>query len=360
MKPKYLIIPIVMLLMAWFAISNESTFVLPADADLTTEAPKPSEPVWDESAFESESSGLVKTVQKTQPEPQSPIERIKRLTDKSDLQLALLEDYATYQRYPPENRRFTSPHQDPITQRYAIDERTTLSEDKDYGLTIWSDKKYYLTTDQVLIYAYVVDGEGTKVSAKLTADVEAFRQRIGQLQLSDEDGDLTYESTIDLASTTLNIQEPGIYKVIIRDEAHDILDALTFTLSEPDIELTGNYRDKLTPAGDLLIEAQVDVAKSNKFYVQASLYSSTNVPIGVTQYTQELSSGKHWIPLEFAGLMIRDAQESGPYLLQQVSLAKVTMPMQRAPVDQPGYQTDAYALDEFSSKTHGGQDALSN
>ncbi|GLQ31549.1 DUF4785 family immunoglobulin-like domain-containing protein [Litoribrevibacter albus] len=361
MKPKYLLLPLIMMLMAWFAISNESTLVLPADAD-NTPSTEATTPIWDETVFNETTAkpATAKTEKKKPEESLSPIDRIKALTEKSDLQLALLDDHDNYTRYPPENRRFTSPNQDPITQRYAPDERTTLSEDKNFGLTIWSDKKYYLNTDQVNIFAYVTDGEGKKIKANFSADIEAFRQRIGKLELADEDQDFTYQATINLADSSSSISEPGIYKVVIQDEAHEILDALTFTLSQPDIELTGEYRDKITSKGDLLIEAEVKVAQTNKFYIQASLYSSTNVPVGVTQQTKELSSGTHWIPLEFAGLMVRDSQESGPYVLQQLSLAKVTMPMQRAPVEQPGYQTDAYALDEFSDQPYQEQDALSN
>ncbi|MFC3151488.1 hypothetical protein ACFOEK_10660 [Litoribrevibacter euphylliae] len=361
MKPKYLLLPILMLLMAWFAVSNESTVVMPTDVDQSIVEANASEPrSWDESVFEDEKPTLIKTVAKTSDGKLSPIERIKQMSNKSELHLALLEDHQNYERYPPENRRFESHHQDPITQRYAVDERTTLNEDKSYGLTIWSDKKYYLQTDQAIINAYVTNAEGKKVSAKLNAQLLMGQKTLSSIDLDTQTGDQVYQATLDLSSSSLGLSQPGIYKVLIRDEEHDILDALTFTLSKPDIQLTGDFRDSLTSTGALLIEAEVEVTNTNKFYVQASLYSSTNVPVGITQLTQQLSSGKHWIPLEFSGLMIRDSQESGPYVLQQLSLAKVTMPMQRAPVEQPGYQTDAYALDEFSSTPYGEQDSLGN
>lgn len=361
MKAKYLILPLVMFLMAWFAVSNESTFVMPTGGNQPVQRAQAT-PLrsWDETVFQTAEAKPVNAVAKKSQEDLSPIERIKRMSDKSELHLALLEDHQKFERYPPENRRFEEHHQDPITQRYAIDERTTLSEDKSFGLTIWSDKKYYLETDQAFIYAYVVDGEGQKVSAKLKAELLSNMKTLSTIELNEENGNKVYQATLDLSSSSLGMSEPGIYKVLIRDEEHDILDALTFTLSKPDIELTGNFRDKLTSSGNLLIEAEVDVARSNKFYIQASLYSSTNVPVGVTQLTKELSSGKHWVPLEFSGLMIRDSQESGPYILQQISLAKVTMPMQRAPVDKPGYQTDAYALDEFSDTPYGEQGSLAS
>jgi hypothetical protein len=46
--------------------------------------------------------------------------------------------------------------------------------------------------------------------------------------------------------------------------------------------------------------------------------------------------------------MIQDAKETGPYVLKQISVAKVTMPMQRAPLVQPDFHTDSYALSELA------------
>jgi hypothetical protein len=131
---------------------------------------------------------------------------------------------------------------------------------------------------------------------------------------------------------------------------NDITDAITFTLSQPDIELTGNYKEFINSNGDLIIEAQVKINANAHFYIQASLYSSGSIPIGVTQLSQPLTKGKHWLPLSFSGLMIQDSEESGPYVLKQVSVAKVTMPMQRGPLLEPNFITESYGLSEFSQK----------
>ena len=93
----------------------------------------------------------------------------------------------------------------------------------------------------------------------------------------------------------------------------------------------------------------MNVSANSHFYIQASLYSSTNVAIGITQFSQQLTTGSHWVPLSFSGLMIQDANEAGPYVLKNVSVAKVTMPMQRGPLVEPDFQTDSYALDEFGN-----------
>ncbi len=280
----------------------------------------------------------------------SPIDRLRQITEKTALQQKLIEEYDDFHRYPPKNKRIETAQQDPVAQRYAVDERTTLNQDKNMGLTIFSDQKYYVAGNTVHISAFLQDAHGQRVAGDLSAIfLTSNQQQIKPLTLTDENNDLIYETSIELTSNNSYKYEPGIYKVIIDNPQNEIKDALTFTLSKPDIALTGSYRDAITGEGELLIEAQVEITSLNRFYIQASLYSATNVPVGVTQFSQDLTLGKHWVPLTFSGLMIQDSQESGPYVLKKISVAKVTMPMQRAPLFEPGYQTDSYALDEFSS-----------
>jgi len=358
MKLKYLPFPFAMILITWFVISQESEVAIP---EATPQVLKvaPAEPlVWDNQEDNLDKVTLVKAVQRNSDETLNPIERIRKMSNKTELQVALLDDHDNFTRYPPENRRITSAAQDPITQRYAIDERTTLNEDQSVGLTVWSDKKFYLEDDTVIVHAFIQDAEGKKITTEFQTEIISDLGKHGALKLIDDNNDQIYTAQLKLSDSSRNIDKPGIYKVLIQNKEHEILDGITFTLSKPDIALTYNFREKITASGDLLIEAEVDVSQNNRFYIQASLYSSTHVPVGVTQSTQELTSGKHWIPLQFAGLMIQDAQENGPYVLQQVSLAKVTMPMQRAPLVNPGFQTDAYRLDEFSNNTYNEQDKL--
>jgi hypothetical protein len=279
----------------------------------------------------------------------NPIERFRSQIDKSDLKTNLVKEYDKFKRYPPENNAFETEAQDPVTQRYAVDERTTLNEDKNMGLTIWSNEKYYLLNDSVNIYAYIQDAEGTKIPTSfITTAYFDENQSIGDIALTDDNNDGVYEGQLELTQQNTLSKGPGIYKVRIQDIKNKLTDSLTFTLSQPDISLTGNYKEGIDQNGNLVIDAEVSIGSNNNFYIQASLYSSTQVAIGVTQFSQQLTKGNHWIPLSFSGLMIQDAQESGPYVLKKVSVAKVTMPMQRAPLIEPDFHTDSYALSEFS------------
>jgi len=297
------------------------------------------------------------TVAPAKPTPQAPksearsiadtIARFKANQDRTQLKDSLINDHENFKRYPEGNAAIADAKRDPILQRYEVDERTTMNEDKSAGLTIWSDKKFYLKDDTVNIYGFVQNNEGIKLSTQFDAQLLGTQgQPIKKLTFT-ENTNYTYQTSIALSEFSPSQLNSGIYKVLINNAAHNITDAITFTLTQPDIELTGEYKEHIDSNGELIIEAQVLAASASQFYIQGSLYSSTQVPIGVTQSSTQLDPGLHWLPLKFAGLMIKDAGESGPYVLKNVSLAKVTIPMMRTPLLQPGFTTDSYALDEF-------------
>ena len=293
------------------------------------------------------------SIQKIKSPRQSSIDRLRLASNKTDLQEKAINEYDKFKRYPPQNSAIESIQQDPITQRYDVDERTTMNDDSSMGLTIWSDEKYYVADNSVAMYAYLQDAQGQKIKGNFSARLLGSQSNtLAEFNLQDKDNDQIYEASLELNASHTENFTPGIYKVIIEESNSDIKDAITFTLSRPDIRLTGEFKDQVNNEGGLLIEAQVEVTQENQYYIQASLYSATQVPVGITQLKQTLTTGKHWVALNFAGLMIQDSQESGPYVLQQVSLAKVTMPMQRAPLIEPDFQTDSYGLDEFSSERY--------
>jgi len=281
----------------------------------------------------------------------SPIDRLRSITDKTDLQAQVIDEHDQFKRYPSENRAFESEDKDPVQQRYDVDERTTINDDSGMGLTIWSDEKFYLLNDTVNVYAFLQDPEGQKQATKFISSIYFNETHaLGELTLIDEDGDGIYQGTFELSQKNTLGYGAGIYKIRIQDLKNKITDSVTFTLSQPDIALTGNYKEHINSEGNLIIDAEVSITSNNNFYIQASLYSSTNVAIGITQFSQQLTSGTHWIPLSFSGLMIQDAQETGPFVLKKVSVAKVTMPMQRAPLVEPEFHTDSYSLSEFAQQ----------
>ncbi|NVK37889.1 MAG: hypothetical protein HWE18_08195 [Gammaproteobacteria bacterium] len=277
----------------------------------------------------------------------SPIERIRAIQQQTQLHKSVLKDHEQFSRYPEGNNAIAEDGQDPVLQRYEVDERTTLSEDKTKGLTIWADKKFYLHNDTVNVIAYIQDNEGQYLTSDFNGQLLDGQQHVITPINFNTMGNGQYQAQIALGDFSSTAMPAGIYKILIQSPQHQLIDAVTFTLTQPDIELTGEYKEHIDGSGQLVIEAQVLVASANPYYVQASLYSETGKAIGVTQSSQTLNAGLHWLPLNFSGVMIQDAGEDGPYVLKNVSLAKVTIPMMRTPLLQPGFTTDSYRLSEF-------------
>ncbi len=283
----------------------------------------------------------------TEPEVLSPIERIKAIQNKTALHEALLDDHKSFTRYPEFNTRFEETEKDPSLERYAIDERTTENPDDRTALTLWTDHKYYLHGDEVTVFAELRDAHGAVVPTQFAGQL-IFNERdsLRELSFLDHNSDGIHEASFKLTNTEATALQAGVYKVLVVNQFNELADAVTFTLSEPNLSLSGEFRDKLVD-GDLVIETQVDVKEKGRFYLQASLYSEVDTPVGNTQTSVELEPGKHWVNLTFNGIMIRDAEEAGTFTLKNISLAKVALPIQRAPLIVEGFTTKAYDMEQF-------------
>ncbi len=303
-----------------------------------------------------------------------PHERIKRIANPSDFQQALLAEQTNFHRYPPHVRPLSPEQPDPIVQGYAIDQRTTRNEDGSAALTLWSDEKIYGVNDTVYLYAQLFkqtqvgpDDSIDRLEIKGQYRAQLIKQNkiLSEFEFSSSANSTTgptgsHSTQTNLSSANASFAlslskllspsaDTGIYKIIVKETQTGITDAITFTLSSPGIELTGKFRDRKDEQGNLLIEAEVNITSSNRYYVQASLYDQQDSALGVTQFSGQLAAGLHWIPLSYPGLLFHDLQLDGPYVLKQMSLAKVAMPLERTPLLTPNFETQAYRYDEFSS-----------
>lgn len=286
--------------------------------------------------------------------PANVIDQIRAIQDKTDFHESLIKEHESFNRYPAFNKQFSNPERDPVAERYESYERETLSEDKESKLTLWSDKKYYLPGEQAQIFAKLETASDLPIAASFGGQlIFSERRLIEEIGFENENG--ISVARIELAPDTF---QAGIYKVLVANSHNDLADAITFTLSRPEAHLTGEFRERINDQGNLLVEAEVAVEASNRYYLEASLYSETGTAIGTSQFSGDFSAGKHWLPLEFYGLMIHDAQEHGPYAIKNLSLAKVAIPIQRAPLSTMRFSTQAYRLEEFSSRSYADKDSL--
>lgn len=282
----------------------------------------------------------------------SPIDRIRAIKEKTALHQAVLQDHDAYKRYPSSNISIEEGSKDPISLRYEIDERTTENEDRTAVLTVWTDKKFYQRGDQVQLFAKLLDMHGTPINTRFSAQLIYDEQKGLQVLDLEYQNNGIHQISFTTAQYSENAMPAGNYKLLVVNSADKVADAAVFTLTDPVAAFTGQYRDTVNQQGNLIVEAEVEVTQKEKLYFQASLYTELNEAIGVTQNTYTLEPGKHWVPLEFYGLMLHDSREDGPYLLKNISLARVTMPLQRGPLLKPGYLTQPYERNQFSDRAY--------
>ena len=291
---------------------------------------------------------------------EAPYQRIQRLTNPSDFQQAMAAEQANYHRYPPNVRPLSNDQPDPVVQGYAIDERTTLSDDKRTALTLWTNQKVYGFDDSVEIHAQLVEYSRSDNDIQPGSQFLKGEFRAQLLKQNKVIHEFTFASantgqiahTLSLGHALPASASTGIYKILVSEQQTGLTDAITFTLSNPGIELTGNFRDGINEQGDLQLDVEVNIALGGRYYAQASLYSQDDNAMGVTQFSGQLDAGLQWISLTFAGLLFHDLQQDGPYVLKQVSLAKVAMPLERTSLLTPNFETQVYRYDAFSKREY--------
>lgn len=297
------------------------------------------------------------TVDSEQQPALSAIEQIRAIKEKTALHQAILKDHETFTRYPSQNVRFERLDRDPVAMIYETHERTTQSEDRTASITAWTDQKYILQGDSINIHARVDDTNQTGINNELISAVYANEQvSLGTFELKDTNQDGTY--SLQLTSEQTQNWPIGIYKVLIASSHKQLSETVSFVISPPAIQLTGEYQERITPEGNLLFEIEVETLEAARYYVRASLYATGNAPIGSAEFSDNLNAGKHWVPLTYFGLMIHDGNEPGPYFIQTVELAKAGIPMLRMPPAQANFYTDSYTLEQFNSQSYREQQAL--
>jgi len=121
---------------------------------------------------------------------------------------------------------------------------------------------------------------------------------------------------------------------------------LEFVYHRPATKLTGRFADRVEN-GDLVIDVEVAGDASANVRLEGSLYDSD----GVRQVAWAVSTAGArgaWLPLRFHGLILRDQQVSGPYLLKFVSLTEQTNDAEaRGQPLENAYLTRAYDASAF-------------
>ena len=124
-----------------------------------------------------------------------------------------------------------------------------------------------------------------------------------------------------------------------------------FYYGAPGARLTGKYRDELS-GGHLRLFAEVDVSAPAEYRLDATLSGSRGL-LAWAANTVRLEAGIRWLPVNFWGLALREANEPGPYRLSSVALSNVTAtPPQLNDAIGTSYQTGPYNPQDFTTERY--------
>jgi hypothetical protein len=240
---------------------------------------------------------------------------------------------------------------DELAEQYALHIQTS---DEDAGqpvLAVYTDHRTFESPEPVRLRAHLSTQYGP-VFANLSASVlDGTGQLVTELHFS-RDG-LEYVSSFvppapTSASSAYSIRVSALGP---NQERRDTL--LEIVYNQSLARLTGNFRDRLDN-GNLLIEAEVSVQHAGEFALSGSLYgAAAKQQIAWAEASAKLAEGSNWVPLKFHGLILREQQVDGPYLLRYVALtaqtadaAVTTRPLRDA------YTTQSYVADAFEGEPH--------
>lgn len=126
-----------------------------------------------------------------------------------------------------------------------------------------------------------------------------------------------------------------------------------FLYSAPASQLTGRFRDEVVD-GNLVIEAELEVLEESRFHLEGTVGARGGEPLAWAQNATSLPPGRHWLPLTFYGLALRESGRDGPYRLLSVGLSTTgTMPNHPNDLVRNAHVTEAYRADRFTSQSFG-------
>ena len=279
-------------------------------------------------------------------------ERLQANPQRTDFQEQLLQHIISSNRYPPRNKWLSPAEPDPVEQLQRPEQRTDTTQDGQYSLQLWSDKRGYQQGETITLYGRQIElASGKPVTTELNARlIYAELTTVGPVRFTDDDGDGTYTAMIATTDTGNSLPD-GLYTVRVKG-SHDLREALAFSLSQPGARLTGHYRDHIEN-GNLIIQAEVNVSVEATYYLRGTLYQrQSSEQKFYAQSRQPLTAGTQWLSLSFHGYLFQHQQVNGPYELRNIALQKIDFPSQTIEFAQPHFLTQAYSYRQFTGEPY--------
>lgn len=242
------------------------------------------------------------------------------------LALETARDYRKAARYPEWSRALEAGAEDPLRAKRVPGKITARDpEGEGPALTVWSKKVSYEVGSPVTFFATVDGGSPIAVTGEVAS---AAGEPLGALAFFDDGaapdkraGDGLYTARFEVPAA----HRPRLAASFLVKIQATFADGTSrfatsgFLYSRPHARLVGRYRDQAR-GGNLVISARVEVVEAGRFHLAGTLHTLAGEPVGTAQTVVELAPGRHWVDLEFYGLMFHDRAVTGPFRLGSLAL----------------------------------------
>lgn len=249
---------------------------------------------------------------------------------------------------------------DPLERDREVSRVTQRGQSgEDPALTVYPSATGFEDPEPAMLHAYLTNG-GRRIRARTiraTITTEDL-QPIGAVEYRDDGtgGDAAANDRIYTAmflpAGEAVLSRSYLVQVAATTRAGDErLAATSFLYSRPHAHLTGNYRDAVVN-GNLEVGVEVDVATAGRFHVEATLYGGDGTQkVAWAQAARVLEPGRHWIPLQYYGLILRERDLVGPYVVRWVALSTTTeMPNAKNRLFEANHRTATYDPTLFTDR----------
>jgi len=145
--------------------------------------------------------------------------------------------------------------------------------------------------------------------------------------------------------------------VVFAVQGHPRTEAQVAFLHTPEervpARFTGSFADRVG-SGSLLVSVEVDVLSAGDFLLAANLYDQRGTPLARASNLYALRPGKRTVDLTFYGLILREANVDGPYVVRFLrghrTLSGEFPNRQDLPAFDGEHTTSAYGASEFSDQ----------
>ncbi len=268
-------------------------------------------------------------------------------------------------RFPRTSRRIED-NLDPILKTRTVQERVNPpGQGRKPALVVFASSVSYEAPNPIILFAKFIreypDDWATETNGEIAGELtNADDVVVAQVDFNDDGRDRDIEAGDGVYTTILTPTEDEIdrwsglirVKVYGQTSGGERRSARTrFYYGAPGARLTGKYRDELS-GGHLRLFAEVDVSAPAEYRLDATLSGSRGL-LAWAANTVRLEAGIRWLPVNFWGLALREANEPGPYRLSSVALSNVTAtPPQLNDAIGTSYQTGPYNPQDFTTERY--------